>query len=510
MRDHLSAPGNEPYGGTLMGRAPEALDVPNGPSPAPTASLPTPPAASGPVDAVAPVPRHTDTSEPQWGAGGADTPPTGEPAPDGGGTTVEPDEAVDAASEGGPAEDTAPADTAPADTAPAATAPAATAPAATSADAPRPAPADSVRTPADSVRAPADPVRTLLHRHRELCERAVDPLEIAAGLEAHGLTDRAAARYRHRDVFSLAEELYARVPRTAKGPAGPPAETLTDRPAVHDPAHRAAWTLHALLPGAACLATVGALRMTEGALGDGARLVLTAAGALLVFLALRSALASGPLRAPKGSGRTALYTCWLLGYAVYGEELLAQVISGGPDGHWPGTPAPLLGLSLAVVPAAWCAHLFAVRAHHKLGGSRALEEFGAGVRPVLLTSLALFLAALLPLMLLADLGYGGHGVPLSAYALGLLLFLARLETAHGLPAPAVTALAAACAIEAAAPALVLGGRLPSLGFLARPVDTLVVAAGTGAVPTLACGGAALVLLAHAAAALSRASAHSRN
>lgn len=63
---------------------------------------------------------------------------------------------------------------------------------------------------------------------------------------------------------------------------------------------------------------------------------------------------------------------------MYGEELLDQVLSGGPDGHWPGTPAPLLGLSLAVVPAAWCAHLFAVHARRKLGGSRALEEFGAG------------------------------------------------------------------------------------------------------------------------------------
>ncbi|NEC83995.1 hypothetical protein G3I38_33385, partial [Streptomyces sp. SID7958] len=37
-------------------------------------------------------------------------------------------------------------------------------------------------------RGAADPVKALLHRHRELCERAVDPLEIAAGLEAHGIT----------------------------------------------------------------------------------------------------------------------------------------------------------------------------------------------------------------------------------------------------------------------------------------------------------------------------------
>ncbi|NEE17804.1 hypothetical protein G3M58_66500, partial [Streptomyces sp. SID7499] len=58
---------------------------------------------------------------------------------------------------------------------------------------------------ATARRGPADPVKSLLHHHRDLCERAVDPLEIAAGLEAHGLTDRTAARYRHRDVFALAE-----------------------------------------------------------------------------------------------------------------------------------------------------------------------------------------------------------------------------------------------------------------------------------------------------------------
>ncbi|MGN7142555.1 hypothetical protein ACTHS2_36690, partial [Streptomyces pseudogriseolus] len=76
----------------------------------------------------------------------------------------------------------------------------------------------------------ADPVKVLMHRHRALCERAVDPLEIAAGLEAHGITDRTAARFRHRDVFSLAEELYARVPRDA--------DAATDGPAAAPPATR--------------------------------------------------------------------------------------------------------------------------------------------------------------------------------------------------------------------------------------------------------------------------------
>ncbi|MGY3679917.1 hypothetical protein [Streptomyces sp. TE33382] len=358
--------------------------------------------------------------------------------------------------------------------------------------------------PADARRGPADPVKPLMRRHRDLCERAVDALEIAAGLEADGLTDRTAARYRHHDVFALAEELYARVPGVPAervAPSGPRAGPDTEA--------RAAWTLLALLPGAACLATAGVLRATEGVLGGGARGAVTALGVLLALLALRMCLRRGPLRAPEGTGRSALYGCWLLGYAVYGEELLAQVISGGPDGPWAATPAPLLGLALAVAPAAWCAHLFSVHARRQLTGSRVLKEFGAGVRPLLLGAVALFLCALVPLLLLADLGYGGGGTPVAVTALGLLFFLARLLSAHGCPEPATTGLAAACAVEAAAPALILAGRLPGLDLLARPVNALVTVAGTGAVPALACGAAALGLLIHAAVALSRASAHTR-
>ncbi len=367
-----------------------------------------------------------------------------------------------------------------------------------------PARAGQRRHPVPVRRGTADPVKSLMHHHRALCERAVSPLEIAAGLEAHGLTDRTAARYRHRDVFALAEELYARTPA---GPAeAPPPVAAAPHP---DAGTRAGWTLLALLPGAACLATAGALRLTEGALGGGARAAVTLTGALLACLALRLCLGRGPLRAPEGAGRAGLYACWLLSFAVYGEELIAQVISGGPDGPWQPAPAPLLGLAAAIAPAAWCAHLFTVRARRRLGGSRALDEFGAGVRPLLLGSVALFLCALLPLLHLADLGLGGTGAPVSAAALGVLFFLARLLAAHGLPEPGTVALAAACAVESAAPALVLAARLPGLDPLARPVHALVEAGGTGAVPALACGAAALGLLVHASAALSRASAHTR-
>ncbi|WP_299528499.1 hypothetical protein [uncultured Streptomyces sp.] len=359
------------------------------------------------------------------------------------------------------------------------------------------------RRPGTARRGPVDPVKSLLHRHRDLCERAVDPLEIAAGLEAHGLTDRTAARYRHRDVFSLAEELYARVPDAEREPAALPSGPSPVPPA----GARTAWTLRALLPGAACFLAVTVLRLTDGVFGAGTRFALVAAGVLLVHLALRAALRTGPLRAAGGSGRAGLYTCWLLAFAAYGEGLLAQIARGGPDGPWDGDTAPLLGLSLAVPAGAWCAHLFAVQARRKLDGSRALEEFGAGVRPVLLVVVVLFACALVPPLVAAHLGLGAGAVPLSAAALGVLFFLARLEAVHGLTAPAVTALAAACAVEAAAPALLLAGRLPGLAPLARPVDVLIAAGGTGAVPALACTAAALGLLLHASAALARASAH---
>ncbi|WP_442818764.1 hypothetical protein [Streptomyces sp. NBC_01320] len=355
-----------------------------------------------------------------------------------------------------------------------------------------------------SRRGPVDPVKTLMHRHRDLCERAVDPLEIAAGLEAHGVTDRTAARYRHRDVFSLAEELYARVPAVT----GEPARAVPPGP-VRDIETRAVWSLLALLPGAACTATAVVLKLTEGTLGGGARLTVSLIGALVAFLGLGLCLRSGPLRAPEGrsSAAATLYAGWLLGYVLYGQALLDQVLSGGPEGPWALTPAPLLGLALAVAPAAWCAHLYSVHAHRRLTGSRALEEFAAGVRPLLFGTVALFLCVLSGLLRLAELGYGGGGSLVAAAALGVLLLLARLLTVHGFPEPATTGLAAACAAEAAAPALILAGRLPGLDVLARPVDAVIEAGGTGAVPAIACGAAALGLLIHATVALSRASAH---
>ncbi|MFF5437309.1 hypothetical protein [Streptomyces achromogenes] len=375
-------------------------------------------------------------------------------------------------------------------------------------------------------------MKALLHRHRELCERAVDPLEIAVGLEAHGVTDRTAARYRHRDVFSLAEELHARVPHNTERPS--PEPRLLPVPRV-----RAGWLLLTLLPGALGAATVTGLRLVQGT----PRLLVALGGLLTVALATRAALCHSPLAGPPGTragrtvsgaragrtvpdaraGRTttigtrvgALWTLWLLGYALLGDGLLHAVLTGGPDapptgaaeGTWPTATAPALALLLACAPAAWCAHLIAAGAHRGLTGSRTLRQFTAAVTPLLLGAYALFLAVLAALVALCGSALHQPAAYPQALTLGALLLPARLLTArHHRRGPA-RALGVAVLVEALALALPAAGRLPGCAFLAVPVQTLVDAGGEAAVPVLACGIAALALLRHAGRTLTRASAH---
>ncbi|CAL9445025.1 hypothetical protein SUDANB126_02349 [Streptomyces sp. enrichment culture] len=357
-------------------------------------------------------------------------------------------------------------------------------------------------------RGAADPVKALLHRHRELCERAVDPLEIAAGLEAHGVTDRTAARFRHRDVFSLAEELYARVPRDGE---------TRPAPATAAPGARADWVVLTLLPGALCAASLAALRLTHGQ----TRLLAATAGVLAVALALRAALRRGPLStgdhvspAPRRPA-TASWTCWLVGYALLGDGLLGTAVTGGPDGlptgtaegDWPLTAAPVLALALSCAPAAWTAHLFRARARRRLVSSRGLEDFAASVRPVLLGAFALYLGALGVLLALSAALLDTPPAHPRTLALGALLFLARLLAVHGFTHAPRVVLAATAVAQAAALATVFAARLPGCGPLAAPVDALATAWGPAAVPTLTCGAAALVLLVHASRTLARASAH---
>ncbi|MFJ6786207.1 hypothetical protein [Streptomyces angustmyceticus] len=397
-----------------------------------------------------------------------------------------------------------------------------------------PPPQEAVARP--GRRGPADPVRSLMHRHQELCARAVDALEIAAGLEAHGVTDRTAARFRHRDVFSLAEELYARVPRADPESADPErtdpgyADPVSADPGFADPERsghhgpgqpsvpvpaRGSGGVRGvlqLLPGAVCVAAFAAVA-SAGAAPPSVRVAVGAAGGVLLVLAVRLAVRSGPLRSRhRGPWTAGLWVCWTAGYAVYGDWLLEEVLAGGPDlphaAPHPAT-ATAVALAFAVAPAAGCARWFAARGRRGLAASRGLGELAARIRPLLLAATLLFLAALTALLLGADAAFGGDGrtAQAAAAALGVLLFLARLLTVHGFPEAAATGMAAAAALEALALSLVLIARLPGLPPLDVPVEALTTAVGPAAVPAVACTAAAAGLLVHGLRALTGACAH---
>ncbi|MEV0275381.1 hypothetical protein AB0I22_03215 [Streptomyces sp. NPDC050610] len=364
-----------------------------------------------------------------------------------------------------------------------------------------------------------------MRQHRELCARAVDPLEIAAGLEERGVTDRIAANCRHRDVFALAEELYARVPRDDAPDDESVAyvgesvayvgetvvsvgESVAPRRSRGARVRRAA--LH-LLPGAACAATVAALSCVGGEAPE-ARVGVGACGAAVAAVALRFCAGRG------GGFSGALSVGWLIGYALFGDWLLAEVLAGGPDAlptaEHPGHDgAPIaLALAFAVPPAAWCAHWFAVRSRRALTDSRGLAEFAGRVRPLLAGAVALFLCAVLALVPAARLALGERpfvvwGDMAAAASLAALLFTARLLAAHGFASIAVTGMATVCCAEAAAVCAVLIARLPGCEAVARPVASAVTAHGPAAVPIAACTVAALALLVRALLALTRASAH---
>lgn len=374
-------------------------------------------------------------------------------------------------------------------------------------------------------RGSADPVRMLMHRHHELCAHAVDPLEIAAGLEAHGVTDRTAARFRHRDVFSLAEELYARVPREDDAPSGPAAAPPRGRLG----GRLALGALH-LVPGVLGAATAVGLARAQGG-AAGARVAAGAGGGVLMVAALWLCLGRGPLRVRGGrvAGRLAglLRVGWLIAYALCGDWLLAGLRTGvwrpygAAPADWPLVAEAVVVLALAVAPAAWCARWFARRACRRLVGSRGLAEFAAGVRPLLAGTVALFLCALPPLVLAVRFALPLPGGPPGAVPTAdaaaasdaavvtvcVLLFVARLLAVHGFRRAAATGTAVACAAEVAALGGAGAGRLPGGGAFAEAVAAASAVCGPVTVPAAVCGATALALLAYAFAALSRASAH---
>lgn len=231
-------------------------------------------------------------------------------------------------------------------------------------------------------------VDELRDRLAPLCESAVDPLEVAASLEADGLGDRAVRiRYGFADVFELAEHLYV---GTARRPAEPPPDAGPWRavPAEHI-LHGVLYTLPAIcypavatsLTGTATLSGFVAIVMLSWALSqavaylgharagrldpDGAQWVMRSAGAVAlgVLWAVLDVITTTS-RVPLGG---------LLFAGGQGTYLLAATVLLVRGKHWwlAGclTPAVLagaaylaLGRRLVPAPLIWSALLTTVLA----------------------------------------------------------------------------------------------------------------------------------------------------
>ncbi|MEU6231750.1 hypothetical protein [Kitasatospora sp. NPDC047058] len=347
-----------------------------------------------------------------------------------------------------------------------------------------------------------DPVREVMAEHRLLCERAVDPLEIAAGLEEAGLGAETAARCRHADVFGLAEELYARVPRRPPPPADGPRESWQRRCAE---ALRS--SALAVLPVAAAAGLGG---RWPALLPAAVPLVLRPAGAADRALPGEAGAAGEAGELWSGPPRPARARRWRpasLGHGAGVAGLLLLPLAGA-TGDGRVTAALVLAAALSAGSAEWAARWFRHIGRGHLRAAGTLAEFRSRMRPVLPVAVALHLAvlAVLSFAALAVLtavaprpgpGHGGGLLHLAAEragplqwaaqgVLGLLLVLPALLAGCGRRgAAALGALAGAAAL--AAP-LALGRSAPVAGLL-----------GGGAV--------ALVLFGYAWPVLGRAGAH---
>ncbi|MFG2906175.1 hypothetical protein ACGF13_14045 [Kitasatospora sp. NPDC048286] len=332
----------------------------------------------------------------------------------------------------------------------------------------------------------ADPVREVMAEHRELCERAVDPLEIAAGLEEAGLGRDAAARCRHADLFSLAEELYARVPRR------PPVPGPVEPPRTGGAAARAALTAAAL----AAPPCAGA-----AALGPRWPVLLCAAVPLVLLPALTAPPPAEPAPPGAGPGRPgARLRPAALGHGL-GLAALLLLPPAAPGGDRPSAVALAVAAAVSVGAAERTARWYRQVGRGHLGAAGTLAGFRARMRPVLPVALALHLAVLgvLSFAALAVLavvaprpgpGHGGGLLHLAAEragpaqwagpgVLGLLLVLPVLLARCG-RATAAAAGASAGAAAVLGP-LALGRSAPEAWLLGGGTVAVALLAYAGAV-----------------------------
>ncbi|MEW1912269.1 hypothetical protein AB0442_28145 [Kitasatospora sp. NPDC085895] len=281
------------------------------------------------------------------------------------------------------------------------------------------------RPPAPPDTRPGDPVRALMAEHRRLCEQAVDPLDIAAGLEDAGLSDGAAARYRHADLFALAEEMHARVERRPE----PPAPAAPAAPWAPDAA-RALGTAALHLPAAGMLAAVPWLSQVVGPVAA------VPAALLAVGWLTLAAPSTGPVARA--------------GYGLGAGLLMAPAAAGGLG------PAAVLALAAGAADLASRRLRDAARRH--LASAPTLAEYRARMRPLLPVAAVVQLAvagtaaAVLPLA--ADVPAAAG--PVQAL-LAVLLLLAAVLLRSG---RTVVAVAAPAAVGAVLALLAAAGPVP--------------------------------------------------
>ncbi|MBF9067619.1 hypothetical protein [Streptacidiphilus fuscans] len=221
-----------------------------------------------------------------------------------------------------------------------------------------------------------------MDRHRSFYADAVDALDIAVQLERDGVGPSTAGRYRHSDVFSLAEELYARVPRHALEPEED--ETPARRGLVPAAAVGLLYLLAALL-----LRAVPVVGLT---------LPLVVPLAVYAFVHGAAAALVPSFGGPARRGSWAARGTLALGVGA----LLALAQPVGP-----AQIALALGVGMAEGCATWFRHIG--RSHLQ---ARSTREFRSRMRPVLPVTVLCFLGLLAGLTAVASTltsAYGGHG-----------------------------------------------------------------------------------------------------
>src|SRR5216683_1041457 len=321
---------------------------------------------------------------------------------------------------------------------------------------------------------PPPTIAALCDEFAEICESAVDALEIASALEFAGISDRT-ARLRYGagvDVFVLAQEMYFRVPRRPAEPEPPPdpwRQVSKFQPALRGLLYALPaacvllvlgaqrWLLAALVPAVLASAAYLLLHKPAGLVHVAwAGLAVTVIAALVLAIAFTRRISPSAGRLLVAAELRAALPA--VGFGLVAAGLLIFPVLAGPGGHGGVNVGALLvavPLSLSMGTAEWSLLRYRRRTQRLLRATLAPRKFGRRARLALLGALLEYVAGAVALTAAAIGIAAVTGLvhprwalmpEVGTYlALGAAMFLALLlqaVRARGLPlAAAATALA---------------------------------------------------------------------